>query len=141
MENSYGIARHSVSRVNRGAGRHDVNDRQLAAVPTLADIQAERVLLDRLSVDTLVDLRRQLHHLEADLEAAIARGMMKAGHRPSPAEPDRFLSPAEAAATFAVKVRWLLAHADQIPGVRRLSKKVIRFNERALRRHLNGMKA
>jgi hypothetical protein len=46
------------------------------------------------------------------------------------------LTPLAAAARFGVTKRWLLAHADEIPGVRRLSRKIVRFSERRLARFL-----
>ena len=62
---------------------------------------------------------------------------------PSTKEPghpdeDRLLSPAEAAERLGVRRRWILEHADEIPGSRRLSRKTIRFSERALSRYLAG---
>jgi helix-turn-helix protein len=51
------------------------------------------------------------------------------------------LSPEEAAQMFGVTRRWLLERADDLPGARRLSKKVIRFSERALSRHLSKGRA
>jgi hypothetical protein len=90
----------------------------------------------------LVDLRRLIAHLGADVDAALARHMLRGDQQPPQADAaDGFLSPDETAIKCGVSKRWLLDHADQIPGVRRLSRKVIRFNERALRRHLNGAKA
>lgn len=59
----------------------------------------------------------------------------------SAAPPAALLTPHEAAKQFGVSHRWLLAHADEIPGMRRLSRKTIRFNGAALRRHLNGSRA
>ncbi len=46
-------------------------------VPNLAQVQADPTLLDRLSVDTLVDLRRQVLHVDADLKAAISRQILR----------------------------------------------------------------
>jgi hypothetical protein len=51
-------------------------------------------------------------------------------------EPDRWLTPEAAASRFGVTKRWLLAHADEVPGVRRLSRKIVRFSERRLGRFL-----
>jgi hypothetical protein len=114
---------------------------RLVAVPGLAELQADPAILSRLPLDVLVDLRRQVRHLDIDLDAAITRQVVVGQPRQAQAEPDRLLSPKEAAALYSVSVRWLLEHADEIPGVRRLSKKVIRFSERTLRRYLNGVKA
>lgn len=62
-------------------------------------------------------------------------------HTSATDEVERLLLPAEAASMFGVKVRWLLEHADDIPGTRRLSRKVIRFSQRGLRRFLGGVRA
>lgn len=111
-------------------------------VPSLGDVYTDRALLDRIPPDALVELRRQITYLGADVDAALARHMVRLEQQPAQADgADGLLTPEQAAAKYAVKKRWLLEHADDIPGVRRLSRKVIRFNERALRRHLNGMKA
>ena len=50
---------------------------------------------------------------------------------------ERLLTPAEAASRFGVRRRWILEHADEVGG-RRLSRKTIRFPERALERYFGG---
>jgi hypothetical protein len=50
---------------------------------------------------------------------------------------ERLLTPAEAAARFGVRRRWILEHADEVGG-RRLSRKTIRFPECALERYFGG---
>ena len=52
----------------------------LAAVPTLAQVSADPTILDGLPLDVLVNLRRQIRHLDADLHAAIDRQTLS-GHR------------------------------------------------------------
>lgn len=130
--------------MNRGSAPavSDLHDPRLpAAAPTLGDVVRDLAILDGLPLAVLLDLRRQAGHLVVDIEAAVARVTALAGQaRPAPGEQDRWLSPADAARVLGVKVRWLLEHADEIPGVRRLSRKVVRFSERGLRRHL-GSKA
>jgi hypothetical protein len=86
----------------------------------------------------VVDLRRQISHLAADVDAALYRTLSEAwmNDQRSGAEPDRLLTPEAAAARFGVTKRWLLDHADDIPGVRRLSRKIVRFSERHLARFL-----
>jgi len=49
----------------------------VAAVPTLAEIQLDIGLLERVQLDALITLRRQARHLEADLAAAIERRMVR----------------------------------------------------------------
>ncbi len=108
-------------------------------LPSLAEVQQDVTLLRRLSVPALVELRRQVGHLSADLDAAYCTALTQAnaqGH-PSAAEPDQLLTPDAAAARFGVTKRWLLAHADEIPGVTRLSRKVVRFSARRLARFLD----
>jgi hypothetical protein len=108
----------------------------------LAEVLADPTALDRLPSDALIGLRQRARHLIVDLDAAISRhAMLIRQPRQQQAEQDRLLSPKEAAALYGVNARWLLDHADEIPGVRRLSRKLIRFSERALRRHLNGVNA
>jgi hypothetical protein len=76
--------------------------------------------------------------LAADVDAVLYRILSEAGTKDqrSDAEPDRLLTPQAAAARFGVTKRWLLDHADEIPGVRRLSRKIVRFSERRLARFL-----
>lgn len=107
-----------------------------ASMPSLAEIQQEPVLLEALSVAAIVALRRQVSHLAADLDAAFCQAIGETSRNDPPAESslDRLLTPDAAAARFGVTRRWLLDHADQIAGVRRLSRKTVRFSERGLER-------
>jgi hypothetical protein len=110
----------------------------LASAASLATLAEEPAVAERLPLPLLVELRRQCDHIRVELDAAIARQVSDSrSGSPSPApEADRLLTPAEAAARFHVSKRWLLEHADDIPGRKRLSKKVIRFSERRLARYL-----
>jgi hypothetical protein len=109
------------------------------AVPSLAEVQQDPTILTGLPVSVIVDLRRQVGHLAADLEAAFSQAMAQAGaqHHDAEVERDRLLTPDAAAARFGVTKRWLLEHADEIPGLRRLSRKIVRFSERRLARFLD----
>ena len=107
--------------------------------PSLADVLKDTTILEGLPLTVLVDLRRQVSHLAADLDAAIFQAVAEArkeGDR-SEAEPDRLLTPKAAAERFGVTKRWLLDHADEMPGVKRLSRKIVRFSERRLARFLD----
>ena len=106
--------------------------------PSLSEVMDNIGLIDRLPLDALVDLRRQLRHLDAELDAGILRLMAQGSHRQRAHEsgPEQLLTPEAAAARFGVKKRWLLDHAGEIPGVTRLSRKTVRFNERRLARFL-----
>jgi hypothetical protein len=110
-----------------------------APMPSLAEVQRDPTILTGLPVSVIVDLRRQVSHLAADLDAAVCQAMTQAGaqHDRAEADPDRLLTPEAAAARFGVTKRWLLDHADEIPGVRRLSRKIVRFSERRLARFLD----
>lgn len=105
-------------------------------MPSLADVQQNPALLEVLSLGAIVALRRQVSHLSADIDAAFCQAMARTTtyDRPVEVPPDRLLTPAAAAERFGVSKRWLLEHAGQIPGVRRLSRKVVRFSERQLER-------
>lgn len=98
-----------------------------------------RHFLVQLSLEALLNLRVGVQHILADIDDAVAR--QSRPRQEQSAERDRLLSPEEAAGQFSVTRRWLLDHADDVPGSRRLSRKVIRFSERGLSRYLNGRKA
>lgn len=112
------------------------SDRVLS--PSLNEVMDNLALIDRLTLEALVDLRRQLRHLDAELDAGILRLMAQGSRRPraQESEPEQLLTPEAAAARFGVKRRWLLDHASEIPGVTRLSRKTVRFSERRLARFL-----
>jgi hypothetical protein len=112
------------------------------------DVATRAPGLDALSADPSVfaalppHMQSALYEKVAALEASLrAKILMRPAQIPPRPEEDHLLTPQEAAAMFKVNRRWLLAHADQIPGVRRLSKKTIRFNEQKLRLHLIGRRA
>ena len=108
-------------------------------LPSLTEVQRDPTILTGLSLTAIVDLRRQISHLAADLDAALCQAMTQARTQDphGAAEADRFLTPDAAAARFGVTKRLLLDHADEIPGVRRLSRKIVRFSERRLARFLD----
>jgi hypothetical protein len=108
-----------------------------AAVPSLAEVHADPTILARLPLTGLLRLRREVSHLAADLEVALFTALAQVTPPDAPQNPDRLLSPEAAAARFGVTKRWLLEHADHIPGVRRLSRKTVRFSERRLARFLD----
>jgi len=108
-------------------------------VPTLADVHKDPAILSRVPLAVLIDLRHQVSRLAADLDAALCSALAATLHldqRPVVA-PDRLLTPAAAAERFDVTKRWLLDHANDLPGVKRLSRKTIRFSERRLARYLD----
>ncbi len=60
-------------------------------VPSLAQVQADRSLLDRLPVDALLALRREIGHLGVDVDMALTVRQM-APAPAQPAEADRYLT-------------------------------------------------
>ena len=110
-----------------------------APTPSLAAVQQDPSILTGLPQPALVELRRQLSHLAADVDAVLCQTPLpeaRTEDQRMDAKPDRLLTPDAAAARFGVTKRWLLSHADEIPGLRRLSRKVVRFSERRLARFL-----
>jgi hypothetical protein len=103
-------------------------------VPSLAEVHDDPTVLSRLPVSVIVCLRRQVSHLAADIDTALFTAMGQTRQRDEPPYPDRLLTPEAAAERFGVTKRWLLDHTDQIPGVKRLSRKIVRFSERSLAR-------
>jgi hypothetical protein len=106
--------------------------------PSLAEVQQDPTILTGLPLPVIVDLRRQISHLAADVDAVLYRTLteIRTKDQRSGVEPDRLLTPEAAAARYGVTKRWLLDHAEEIPGVRRLSRKIVRFSERRLARFL-----
>jgi hypothetical protein len=103
-------------------------------VPSLAEVHDDPTVLLRLPLSVIVCLRRQVSHLAADIDTALFTAMGKTSPHDEPPNPDRLLTPEAAAERFGVTKRWLLAHTDQISGVKRLSRKIVRFSERSLAR-------
>jgi hypothetical protein len=115
--------------------RHTID----GTVPTLGEVKNDPAILSRMPLAVIVDLRRQVSHLAADIDAAFFGAVVAAQRLDHQVEarPDQLLTPAAAAERFGVTKRWLLDHANDIPGVKRLSRKTIRFSERRLARYLD----
>lgn len=56
--------------------------------------------------------------------------------RGSSEEPERLLSPAEAARRLGVSVRWLYRNARRLPFTRKLTKRTLRFHEQGLAKYI-----
>jgi len=78
--------------------------------------------------DQLLDAIRVV--VREEIQAALANGDHPA------AEKEKLLTPNEAATMIGVDKKWLYRHSKQLPFIRRLSKKNIRFNEAGLKRWL-----
>ncbi len=114
----------------------DAVPRPLASGPTLSELATDPGLLEQLSTELLVNVRRQLRHLDCDLDAILAKRLVRHDGPAAPAEPDRLLDKAEAAQIAGVTPAWLLRQAKRLPFARKLSPKVVRFSEQGLRRWL-----
>jgi hypothetical protein len=110
----------------------------LIAVPTLAEVIQAPALVEALPPDVLARYYTTVAGLEALMRATLLATATTATMLPPGASEadERWLTPDEAAAAFGVSKRWLLTHQGQIPGRRRLSRKVIRFNARLLAKYL-----
>jgi hypothetical protein len=56
---------------------------------------------------------------------------------PESGDDDELLSPEAAAERLGVQVRWVYAHAREIPGTRRLSRRCLRISAKGLARYLS----
>jgi hypothetical protein len=82
--------------------------------------------------DLLLDQIRAV--VREEIASALSNGV---GH---PIEKEKLLTPEEAGAIIGVDKKWLYRHAKQLPFVKKLSRKAIRFNEAGLRRWLAARK-
>ena len=83
-------------------------------------------------------LAAELATAQAALAARATEALTSPPCSPSAREEDRLLTPRETAAILGVKPRWLYTHANKLPFARRLSRKVLRFEEAGLRRWLTA---
>lgn len=70
------------------------------------------------------------------VQAALVARVVATGTEGERKGGDGFVSPAEVARRLGVPVRWVYAHADEIPGTRRLSRRCLRISERGLERYM-----
>jgi hypothetical protein len=99
---------------------------------------------------TLADLRRAAELLPAGASLTLPREALLAAldaqecpavapgdtEKPDHAEPERWLTADECREKLNVSRRWVYDHAELL-GVRRLSRRCIRFDARAVSRYLN----
>ncbi|HEV8641087.1 MAG TPA: hypothetical protein VGV13_08315 [Methylomirabilota bacterium] len=110
----------------------------LASVPALDEIAREPGRAATLTPDVARTLHaRCLVVLTALLPAVSTPVPIESTAR---AEARKWLRPREASMRFNVPKRWLLAHAAEIPGTQRLSRKTILFEEARLERWLERHK-
>ncbi len=110
----------------------------LTTVPSLDEIAADPSRAERLPTEAARKLLARCVIVQnALLIQALGAPAPEFTAKPPQRETDRpMLTPKQAANRFNIPKRWLLAHADQIPGIARLSRKMIRFDEEALDRWL-----
>ena len=109
-----------------------------AAMPALDEIAREPGKAAMLTPDAA----RALHaRCVVVLTALIPALSAPATGQPAAQNQERkWLRPREASVRFNVAKRWLLAHAAEIPGTQRLSRKTILFEEARLERWLERHK-
>jgi hypothetical protein len=106
-------------------------------VPSLDEIAADPATAERLPTEAARALLARCVIVQNALLIPALRAPTPDLTAKPPREMDRpMLTPKQAAHRFNIPKRWLLAHADQIPGLTRLSRKTIRFDEEALDRWL-----
>jgi len=98
-------------------------------------VSNEYAELHEFTEEELVALRQEAAGVVAHLDTMLMLYRQRRAETERP-ERDRLLAPEEAAHQFGVTRRWLLDHADDIPGSKRLSRKIIRFSERGVSRFL-----
>ena len=110
----------------------------LTTVPSLDEIAADPSRAERLPTEAARQLLARCMIVQnALLIPALGAPTPQLTAKPPHRETDRLmLTPKQAADRFNIPKRWLLAHADRIPGIARLSRKTIRFDEEALDRWL-----
>jgi hypothetical protein len=111
------------------------NRDRLVSVPSLDTVRAEPERLLSLPRPVLLELRRQVGHLAVELDMALTEtGNNVVVTQPDGAEPDRRLSPPEAAAYLGVPLRYLCDR--KVPGKIKLSHRVTVYSEAALKKYL-----
>ena len=85
--------------------------------------------------DQVPSVLGELERLRAGLWARLVTPASTAkSHHASHSEPDKLLTPGQAAALLNVKVAWLYRNRRRLPFARKLSRKVLRFSEAGLHR-------
>jgi excisionase family DNA binding protein len=110
-------------------------DRRLHMVPILTDLlDAPELALD-LPLHEAAAMLARVGALEAMLRARLATPVPTSPIGSAIAE-DRLLTTDQVAERLGVTRNWLYRHATQLPFVRKLSRKALRFSEEGLHRYL-----
>jgi hypothetical protein len=95
---------------------------------------------------TIDDLRGALERLPSGASLTLPRDELLAAigattpTPPAPAEADQLITAEDAAARLSVSPRWVYDHADVL-GVRRMSRRCVRFSARAVERYATRRRA
>lgn len=116
---------------------------EVSGAVTLADLAQDPRRAADLPPEAIPGLLAQTAAIQAALAARLAAGAAQERPRagePAPDGQDRWLTAQQVDAIAGVGVRWVYRHGHQIPGVRRFSRKCVRFHEPTVRRWLrNGV--
>jgi predicted DNA-binding transcriptional regulator AlpA len=108
--------------------------------PTVAELFEMPSLAMAVPASNIPSLLGQLEGLRAVLLARLinagASALPTSLQVPTGSQNDRLLTPAEAAGRMGVKTRWLYQHHRTLPFARKLSRRVLRFDEAGLYRWL-----
>ena len=100
----------------------------------LADILDHPEQAQEVPTEAIPPLLAQLAAAQGALAARLLCSSTVEGGQQSLQEKDSLLTAEQAAALLNVTPRWLYRHAKQLPFVRRLSRKVLRFSEVGIKR-------
>ena len=109
----------------------------LTSVPTLDYLRAHPSLIAKLPQPVLAAVYVDVARLEAALLAALLVANQGMAQSPTP-EPDRLLTPDEAARLLGTTKTWLYRNAPKLAFTKRLTRKTLRFSENGLRKYLSG---
>lgn len=105
----------------------------LAAIPSLDDLARDPAHAAALAPDVARALLVRASAVTAALETALRTTAPMNGSTPADEPEDKLLSIEEAMAILHRPRWWMYAHAAQIPGARRVHKRLLLFSERRLR--------
>jgi len=111
----------------------------LKPVVALAEVVTDPDRIKALQPVAIFALLGQLEVLRAQLWLHLTQQhahIFNVGREDRDHQPDRLLSPSEAAVMLGVTIPWLHRHHRQLPFTRKLSRKTLRFSELGLRRWL-----
>jgi hypothetical protein len=106
----------------------------LIAIPKLQDLIADPTRVKDLPAEVVPELRAELARIDSLLLARLIATANSHVRRDESVTEEKLLTAEEAAPILGVKPRWLYRHAKKLSFARRLSRKVLRFEENGLRK-------